>query len=71
MAICGGVNSILSPGIFIVLGQAKMISHSGKSHPFADDAEGYVRGEGCGVAILKNYNQVFIHFLTFSRQGFV
>ncbi|CAG2246246.1 Highly reducing polyketide synthase alt5 [Mytilus edulis] len=49
MAICGGVNSILSPGIFIVLGQAKMISHSGKSHPFADDAEGYAKRDGDNI----------------------
>ncbi|VDI72059.1 Hypothetical predicted protein [Mytilus galloprovincialis] len=57
MAICGGVNSILSPGIFIVLAKAKMTSPSGKSHPFADDVEGYVRGEGCGVIVLKKLNQ--------------
>ncbi|CAG2246248.1 unnamed protein product [Mytilus edulis] len=57
MAICGGVNSILSPSIFIVLAKAKMTSPSGKSHPFADDAEGYVRGEGCGVIVLKKLSQ--------------
>lgn len=53
MAICGGVNSILTPVNYIALKQAKMISQTGKSRTFSADADGYVRGEGCGIVVLK------------------
>lgn len=53
MAICGGVNSILTPINNIVLSKAQMISKTGKSRAFSADADGYVRGEGCGMVVLK------------------
>lgn len=59
-AICGGVNSILSPLTFIPLSKAKMISPTGTSHAFMKDANGYVRGEGCGIVILKNYKKALL-----------
>ncbi|XP_071133182.1 phenolphthiocerol/phthiocerol polyketide synthase subunit C-like [Mytilus edulis] len=57
MAICGGVNSILTPVNFVPLSKAKMISPTGKSHAFSNQADGYVRGEGCGIVILKRYKK--------------
>ncbi|XP_070543798.1 uncharacterized protein [Ptychodera flava] len=54
MAICGGVNVILDPNMFVSLCRAGMLSPSGLSQPFSDHADGYARGEGCGVVILKN-----------------
>lgn len=65
MAVCGGVNSILSPLNFIPLSKAKMISPTGKSHAFSKDADGYVRGEGCGVVILKKLAKVITMFFFF------
>ncbi|VDI80301.1 Hypothetical predicted protein [Mytilus galloprovincialis] len=56
-AVCGGVNIILTPLTFIPLSKAKMISPTGKSCAFSKDADGYVRGEGCGIVILKNYKK--------------
>ena len=53
LAIAGGVNLILSPENTIIFSQARMMSPSGRCHTFSDDADGYVRGEGCGVMILK------------------
>ncbi|CAG05481.1 unnamed protein product [Tetraodon nigroviridis] len=53
MALCGGVSCILEPGMFVALSKAKMISPGGTSKPFSSKADGYGRGEGCGVVLLK------------------
>ncbi|XP_061193903.1 phenolphthiocerol/phthiocerol polyketide synthase subunit B-like [Saccostrea echinata] len=53
MAIAGGVSFILDPQSFISLSTAKMVSPTGKCHTFSKDADGYARGEGCGIVILK------------------
>ncbi|CAM9231758.1 unnamed protein product [Bubo scandiacus] len=52
-AICGGVNCIIDPRTFVSLSKAKMISPEGISKPFSKKADGYGRGEGCGVVFLK------------------
>ena len=53
LCIVGGVNLILTPELNIVFSQAKMMSPDGRCKTFDADANGYVRGEGCGVVILK------------------
>ncbi|XP_016107402.1 probable polyketide synthase 16 [Sinocyclocheilus grahami] len=53
MALCGGVTCILEPTLFVTLSKAKMISSDGTSKPFSSKANGYGRGEGCGVILLK------------------
>ncbi|KAG9279219.1 reducing polyketide synthase FUB1-like [Astyanax mexicanus] len=53
MALCGGVSCIYDPQLFVALSKAKMISPDGTSKPFSKDANGYGRGEGCGVVLLK------------------
>lgn len=57
-AICGGVNSIIDPCNFVSLSKAKMISPDGMSKPFSKKADGYGRGEGCGVVFLKPLEKV-------------
>ncbi|CAJ1082645.1 phthiocerol synthesis polyketide synthase type I PpsD-like [Xyrichtys novacula] len=57
MAICGGVNCIIEPRVFVALSKAKMISPEGTSKPFSSRADGYGRGEGCGVVLLKPLNK--------------
>ncbi|XP_063003674.1 uncharacterized protein LOC134413428 [Elgaria multicarinata webbii] len=52
-AVCGGVSCILDPRTFVSLCKAKMISPDGMSKPFSKNADGYGRGEGCGVLLLK------------------
>ncbi len=52
-AIVGGVNAILTPETTLAFSQAHMLSPDGKCRPFDDAANGYVRGEGCGVVVLK------------------
>lgn len=53
LALAGGVNAILSPEVSVIFSQARMMSADGKCKTFDDAADGYVRGEGCGVVVLK------------------
>lgn len=53
LALAGGVNLVLSPQLMIALSSANMLSPDGHCKTFAADADGYARGEGCGVIVLK------------------
>lgn len=53
MAITGGINLLITPGTYKSLSQANMLAQDGKCKTFDADADGYARGEGCGVIILK------------------
>ncbi|OAN26395.1 type I polyketide synthase [Mycolicibacterium iranicum] len=53
VALAGGVNVILSPAVTRSFDQAEAMSQSGRCHAFDARADGFVRGEGCGVAVLK------------------
>ena len=53
VALAGGVNLMLSPDIFSALCHLKALSPDGRSKAFEADADGYGRGEGCGVIVLK------------------
>ncbi|MGZ4793003.1 MAG: beta-ketoacyl synthase N-terminal-like domain-containing protein, partial [Ilumatobacteraceae bacterium] len=53
VAIAGGVNLLLSPAVFHGFDEAGALSPTGLCHAFDADADGFVRGEGCGVVILK------------------
>jgi acyl transferase domain-containing protein/acyl-CoA synthetase (AMP-forming)/AMP-acid ligase II/NAD(P)-dependent dehydrogenase (short-subunit alcohol dehydrogenase family)/acyl carrier protein/SAM-dependent methyltransferase len=52
-ALAGGVNLILSPDLTIALSQARMMSSDGRCKTFDSRADGYVRGEGCALIVLK------------------
>ncbi len=53
LAIVGGVNIILTPELTVTFSQARMMSPTGRCRTFDAAADGYVRGEGCGVVVLK------------------
>ena len=53
MAIAGGVNVILRPDLTVALSKSRMMAPDGRCKPFSSRADGFVRGEGCGVIVLK------------------
>jgi acyl transferase domain-containing protein len=53
VCLAGGVNLIISPEGTIALSQARMMAPDGHCKTFDARADGYVRGEGCGVVVLK------------------
>src|SRR6202045_1479098 len=52
-AIVGGVNLLLTPYPFLGFCRASMLSRRGRCFAFDERADGYVRGEGGGVVLLK------------------
>ncbi|KAG7091670.1 Type I Iterative PKS [Marasmius oreades] len=52
-ALTGGVNVFSSPDLFLGLDRAHFLSPSGQCQAFDASADGYSRGEGCGMFVLK------------------
>ena len=57
LAIAGGVNIILDGRVYELRADAMMLSPDGQCKAFDASANGYVRGEGCGVLILKRLGE--------------
>lgn len=53
-AIVAGVNLILSPALAINFARAGVMAADGRCKTFDAGADGYVRGEGVGVVVLKS-----------------
>lgn len=53
MALAGGVNAILAPVNSLLMSKAGLLSPDGRCKSFSADANGFGRGEGCGVVVLK------------------
>ncbi len=53
LALSAGVNLFFGPETHINFSQARMLSPDGRCKTFDARADGYGRGEGCGVVILK------------------
>jgi acyl transferase domain-containing protein/NADPH:quinone reductase-like Zn-dependent oxidoreductase/SAM-dependent methyltransferase len=53
MALAGGVNLMLSPDNYVALSKYGMLAQDGRCRTFDADADGFVRGEGCGMIVLK------------------
>ena len=52
-ALSGGVNLMITPEVTLGFSRAMMLSPTGRCHAFDASADGYVRGEGAGVVVLK------------------
>jgi amino acid adenylation domain-containing protein/non-ribosomal peptide synthase protein (TIGR01720 family) len=53
LALTGGVSALLSPAPSINFSKAGMLAPDGRCKTFDARADGYVRGEGCGILVLK------------------
>lgn len=53
LAVVGACHLLLSPWTTAAFAQTGVLSGSGRCLPFAADADGYVRAEGCGVVVLQ------------------
>jgi len=53
MALAGGVNLILSPENYIAFSKYSMLASDGRCKTFDAAADGFGRGEGCGMIVLK------------------
>ncbi len=52
-ALAGGANAILAPELSVALSKFHMMAPNGRCKTFDASADGFVRGEGCGVVVLK------------------
>ncbi|MFD6142354.1 beta-ketoacyl synthase N-terminal-like domain-containing protein [Promicromonospora sp. NPDC060271] len=57
-ALVGGVNLVLTPDSTVALSQGRMLSPDGACKAFDASADGYVRGDGCGVVVLRRLSDV-------------
>ncbi|MBD0314472.1 MAG: polyketide synthase, partial [Microcoleus sp. T3-bin5] len=53
MALAGGVSLLLAPDSTIALSKAKMLDPDARCKTFDAEAKGFVKGEGCGIIVLK------------------
>jgi acyl transferase domain-containing protein len=60
VAFAGAVFLMLSPLLTISLSKARMLARDGRCKTFDAGADGYVRGEGCGVVVLKRLSDALV-----------
>ncbi|MDH6195952.1 acyl transferase domain-containing protein/acyl carrier protein [Mycobacterium frederiksbergense] len=53
LALAGGANVMLTPATMITFSHAHMLAPDGRCKTFDAAADGYVRGEGCGIIVIK------------------
>jgi amino acid adenylation domain-containing protein len=58
LALAGGVNLILSPDSTILFSKSGLLSREGHCKTLDVHANGFVRGEGAGIVVLKPLSQV-------------
>ena len=53
LAISGGVSLMITPELMVSMSKVGFMSPTGRCKTFDSQADGFVRGEGCGVVVLK------------------
>lgn len=61
MALAGGVNVILAPETYVAFSRAGMLSAEARCKTFSDNADGFIRSEGCGAIALKRLSDAEKH----------
>lgn len=56
-ALVGGVNVLLSPDVMVNFCQSNMLAQDGRCKTFDESANGYSRGEGVGMVMLKPFSE--------------
>jgi acyl transferase domain-containing protein/NADPH:quinone reductase-like Zn-dependent oxidoreductase/acyl carrier protein len=54
IALAGGVNVMIHPEVFVSMCKGKFLARDGRSKSFDAAADGYGRGEGAGMLVLKS-----------------
>ncbi len=57
LALVGGVNAVLSAGVSREMADLRLLSPTGRCRAFDASADGFVRGEGCGMVVLKRLSE--------------
>ncbi|MYB98957.1 MAG: acyltransferase domain-containing protein [Gemmatimonadetes bacterium] len=57
LALVGGVSALLAPPTTEAFAGAGMLSPTGRCWTFDEAADGFVRGEGCGVVVLRRLEE--------------
>ena len=53
IALVGGSNAVIAPSVLRTLSAMRFLSPTGKCHSYDQSADGYARGEGVGMLLLK------------------
>jgi acyl transferase domain-containing protein/NADPH:quinone reductase-like Zn-dependent oxidoreductase len=53
LALVGGVNAMFTPEMFVGMCKGRFLAEDGHSKTFDAAADGYARGEGAGIVVLK------------------
>ncbi len=53
LAVAGGANLAFDPSAFVIFSKAGVLTKTGRCRVFDEKADGYARGEGVGVVVLK------------------
>ncbi|NUO78856.1 type I polyketide synthase [candidate division KSB1 bacterium] len=61
MALAGGVNLIIIPELLINFSKSHMMAANGRCKTFDASADGFVRGEGAGLVVLKRLSDAIAH----------
>ncbi|HYH98567.1 polyketide synthase, partial [Hyalangium sp.] len=57
LALVGGVNLLLTPEPFVFFSRLGALAADGRSKTFDASGDGYARGEGCGMIVLKRLSE--------------